>query len=91
MALSIYPWDIVTEAETRLKSPQAMLLVVPNGKVKLLNALPFVAADLRTDTIEQAWAAYRAAWRNHAVREFVGGIRSDPGRLQHANATWPVG
>ena len=40
MALSIYPWDIVTEMERRLESPQAMLLVVPNGKVKLLNALP---------------------------------------------------
>ena len=25
-ALSIYPWDIVTEIETRLESPQAMLL-----------------------------------------------------------------
>src|SRR5689334_6493921 len=31
IALSIYPWDIVTELETRLESPQAMLLVVPNG------------------------------------------------------------
>jgi hypothetical protein len=45
IALSIYPWDIVTEMETRLESPQAMLLVVPNGKVKLLNALPFSPAD----------------------------------------------
>ena len=47
IALSIYPWDIVTEIETRLEQPQAMLLVVPNGKVKLLNALPFSPADLR--------------------------------------------
>ncbi len=46
-ALAIYPWDIVTEIETRLESPQAMLLIVPNGKVKLLNALPFAPADLR--------------------------------------------
>ena len=46
MALSIYPCDIVTEMERRLEHPQAMLLVVPNGKVKLLNALPFAPADL---------------------------------------------
>ena len=52
MALSIYPWDIVTEMETRLDSPQAMLLVVPNGKVKLLNALPFAPADLRRDSLD---------------------------------------
>ena len=62
-ALSIYPWDIVTEMETRLESPQAMLLVVPNGKVKLLNALPFAPADLRRDSLRDAWHAYRAAWR----------------------------
>jgi MoaA/NifB/PqqE/SkfB family radical SAM enzyme len=28
IALAIYPWDIVTEIETRLGEPQAMLLVV---------------------------------------------------------------
>jgi MoaA/NifB/PqqE/SkfB family radical SAM enzyme len=59
IALSIYPWDIVTEMETRLEQPQAMLLVVPNGKVKLLNALPFAPADLRRDSLEDAWRAYR--------------------------------
>src|SRR6185295_2090525 len=50
ITLSIYPWDILTEMEQRLESPQAMLLVVPNGKVKLLNALPFAPADLRRDS-----------------------------------------
>jgi MoaA/NifB/PqqE/SkfB family radical SAM enzyme len=30
--LAIYPWDIVTEMETRLASPQAMLLVVPTAR-----------------------------------------------------------
>ena len=40
-----------------------MLLVVPNGKVKLLNALPFAPADLRRDSLRDAWQAYRAAWR----------------------------
>ena len=54
VALSIYPWDIVTEMQTRLEHPQAMLLVVPNGKVKLLNALPFSPADLRFDSLEDA-------------------------------------
>src|SRR5262249_19932403 len=67
VALSIYPWDILAEMEQRLESPQAMLLVVPNGKVKLLNALPFAPADLRRDSLEQAWEAYRAAWRSEEV------------------------
>ena len=90
MALSIYPWDIVTELETRLESPQAMLLVVPNGKVKLLNALPFAPADLRRMSIAQAWDAYRAAWRTPEVRDFVRRCRTEPQLLAHANETWAL-
>ena len=90
-ALSIYPWDIVTEMERRLDSPQAMLLVVPNGKVKLLNALPFAPADLRRDSIEEAWDAYRRAWQTPQVRAFVGACRGNPALLRHANETWPMG
>jgi len=88
ISLSIYPWDILTELERRLESPQAMLLVVPNGKVKLLNALPFAPADLRRDSIAQAWDAYREAWRSPRVREFIERCRSDPALLRHANETW---
>lgn len=87
-ALSMYPWDIFTEIEQRLASPQAMLLVVPNGKVKLLNALPFAPADLRRDSLEQAWQAYRDAWRSPEVREFIARCRRDPRLLRHANETW---
>jgi MoaA/NifB/PqqE/SkfB family radical SAM enzyme len=90
IALSIYPWDIVTEIRTRLESPQAMLLVVPNGKVKLLNALPFAPADLRRDSLEQAWDAYRAAWRAPEVRRFIERCESDLTLLAHANETWAM-
>jgi MoaA/NifB/PqqE/SkfB family radical SAM enzyme len=89
-ALSIYPWDIVTEMETRLENPQAMLLVVPNGKVKLLNALPFAPADLRRDTLHDAWHAYRDAWRTEEVRDFVMRCRGEPVLLRHANETWAL-
>jgi MoaA/NifB/PqqE/SkfB family radical SAM enzyme len=89
-ALSIYPWDIVTEMQTRLEHPQAMLLVVPNGKVKLLNALPFAPADLRQDTLRAAWQAYRAAWRAPEVRTFVLRCRDEPALLRHANETWAM-
>ncbi len=86
--LAIYPWDILDEIERRLQSPQAMLLVVPNGRVKLLNALPFSPADLRRDSLDQAWKAYRDAWRSAPVRAFVSACRRDPGLLRHANETW---
>jgi MoaA/NifB/PqqE/SkfB family radical SAM enzyme len=89
--LSIYPWDILTELEVRLESPQAMLLVVPNGKVKLLNALPFAPADLRRESLPEAWQAYCAGWRAPEVRDFIAACRADPGLLRHANETWPMG
>jgi MoaA/NifB/PqqE/SkfB family radical SAM enzyme len=88
--LAIYPWDILVELERRLESPQAMLLVVPNGMVKLMNALPFAAADLRRDSMAKAWDAYRRAWRSAKVAEFVGACRTNPGLLRHANETWPL-
>lgn len=89
--LSIYPWDIPGELEQRLRHPQAMLLIVPDGQVKLLNALPFAAADLRHDTLAAAWQAYRQAWRSREVGEFIAACRADPGLLGHANETWTVG
>ena len=90
VALSIYPWDILMEMRKRLESPQAMLLMVPNGKVKLLNALPFAPADLRRDSLDQAWDAYRHAWRSREVREFVLACQTNPQLLTHANETWPM-
>jgi MoaA/NifB/PqqE/SkfB family radical SAM enzyme len=88
--LCIYPWDIFEEMQVRRESPQAMLLVVPNGKVKLLNALPFAAADLRCDSLAQAWHAYCEAWRSPEVGEFIDACRADPTLLRHANETWPL-
>ena len=76
--------------ETRLASPQAMVLMVPNGKVKLLNALPFAPGDLRRQSLGEAWIAYREAWRAPEVREFVLRCRAEPALLRHANETWPV-
>lgn len=91
IALSIYPWDIVTEMERRLQNPQAMLLVVPNGTVKLLNALPFAAADLRRQSLSDAWRAYRESWRAPEVRQFIETCRTRPAMLRHANEIWPIG
>ena len=89
--LSIYPWDIETEIQHRLHSPQAMMLIVPNGRVKLLNALPFAPGDLRRQSLAEAWDAYREAWRAPEVADFIARCASDPALLRHANEVWPVG
>jgi len=91
MRTAVYPWDILTEIERRLESPQAMLLVVPNGKVKLMNALPFAVASFREHTVSRAWEAYRNAWRSAEVSTFIEHCRVSPSLLGHANETWPLG
>ena len=59
-----------------------MLLLVPNGKVKLPSALLFAPADLRRDALDQAWVA-------HLAREFMLACQTNPQLLTHADETGP--
>lgn len=88
--LACYPWGIQQEMLTRAESPQAMTLVVPNGKVKLLNALPFAVADLQKETLAEAWPKVVRAWKNPTVLDFVRKAQTDPALLQHANECWDL-
>ena len=88
--LSIYPWGIQQEMVSRLESPQAMILVVPNGRAKLLNALPFAAADLKTKTLAEGWKAVVRAWKNPKVKDFIARAQTDASLLLHANECWDV-
>ena len=88
--LALYPWSIQKELLVRAASPQAMLLVVPNGKVKLLNALPFAVADLKTETLACAWPKVAAAWRSKEVQDFVRRSQVETDLLRHANECWDL-
>ncbi|MBI4425026.1 MAG: radical SAM protein [Elusimicrobia bacterium] len=90
LRLSAYPWDIVEEVRVRRDSPQAMVLVVPDGKVKLLNALPFYCGDARRQSLAEAWTYVGRAWRSPEVREFTDRLLGDPALLRHANECWPI-
>ncbi|MBI3297945.1 MAG: radical SAM protein [Elusimicrobia bacterium] len=89
--LSVYPWDILTEMRTRLESPQAMMLVVPNGRAKLLNALPFAPGDLRRHSLAECWEFYKEAWRSEEVADFIERAQTDSSLLRYANDTWDTG
>ena len=91
LKLSVYPWDIVEEVRVRRESPQAMVLVVPNGKVKLLNALPFTCGDLRRESIADAWKRVPRAWRSPEVQDFTARLLKDSTLLRHANDCWEIG
>jgi MoaA/NifB/PqqE/SkfB family radical SAM enzyme len=88
--LAIYPWGIQQEMKTRAESPQSMVLVVPNGRAKLLNALPFAVADLKTESLASAWPKVGAAWKSREVQDFVARAQLDPSLLLHANECWDL-
>ena len=88
--LSMYPWDIIEEVRRRRESPKAMVLVVPDGHVKLLNALPFSAGNVRQKKLAEIWERVPSVWRGAAVQDFSGRLLEDPGLLRHANECWPA-
>ncbi len=88
--LAIYPWGIQQEMVTRAESPQSMVLVVPNGRAKLLNALPFAVADLRTESLASAWPKVGAAWKSKKVQDFVRRAQTETDLLKHANECWDL-
>lgn len=78
------PFTLGEALKASLDEPPATLLVLPNGWVKVAAALPQICADLRRESLVEAWTAYRGAWRDEAVR---GAIRRAVGdELQHVDA-----
>jgi MoaA/NifB/PqqE/SkfB family radical SAM enzyme len=67
MELCYVPFSMAEGLVASLDDPPATMLVLPNGWVKVAAALPHVCADLRRNTLAEAWDLYRAAWRDDAV------------------------
>jgi MoaA/NifB/PqqE/SkfB family radical SAM enzyme len=85
LELCYQPFAIADGLAASVASPPATLLVLPNGWVKVAAALPHVCADLRQDRLEDAWNAYRTAWRGATVPEAARRAISDAAHLVHAN------
>jgi len=73
---------LLEELRYRLEHPAALLIVLPNGLVKLINALPFICGDFRRDSLDEIWARFRGAWRDPRVSGFVEELAADPGRTR---------
>lgn len=87
MELCYEPFSMEEGLRECLEDPPATLLVLPNGLVKVAAALPYVCADLRRDTLAEAWASYRDAWRNQQVTYAM--LRAIANESSHADAnTW---
>ena len=85
MELCHVPFSMEEGLRESLREPPATLLVLPNGWVKVAAALPHVCADLRCDTLPQAWDSYRAAWRSATIHATVRDAMSDESHHAQAN------
>jgi MoaA/NifB/PqqE/SkfB family radical SAM enzyme len=86
MELYYEPFSMEDGLVGYLQDPPATLLVLPNGMVKVAAALPYVCADLRRDTVADAWEAYRHAWRSDAVTSAMRRAITDESAHEDANA-----
>ena len=86
MRLCYAPFSIEESLCDFLEQAPATLLVLPNGKVKVAAALPYVCADLRRQTMAAAWDAYRSAWRDETLVDAIRRASKDDSRHAEANA-----
>jgi MoaA/NifB/PqqE/SkfB family radical SAM enzyme len=82
MRVYFHEAGLLEELRYRVQHPAALLIVLPNGLVKLINALPFVCGDFRRNTLDEIWANFRRAWRDPRVAGFVDELAADPGRTR---------
>ncbi len=85
LELCYIPFDMKDALAATLADPPATLLVLPNGWVKVVAALPQICADLRRVTLSEAWDAYRDAWRQNAIRDAIHRAANDESRHAESN------
>ena len=80
MRVHFHEQGILSEMRERLESPAALLIVLPNGLVKLINALPFICGDLRNESLKDIWANFQRAWQDPQIAQFVHDLENDPAK-----------
>ena len=64
LELCFRPFSVDEDLLERGSQPSGTLLVLPDGKVKVTATLPDLCADLKHQTLLEAWQAYRQAWKD---------------------------
>jgi MoaA/NifB/PqqE/SkfB family radical SAM enzyme len=82
MRVYFHEAGLLEELRYRLQHPAALLIVLPNGLVKIINALPFVCGDLRRQSLAEIWANFQRAWKDPRVAQFVEDLAGDPGKTK---------
>ena len=78
MRVYFHEMGLLEELRYRLVNPAALFIILPNGKVKLINALPFICGDLRRQPLAQVWKSFQRGWKDPRVAQFVDDLGRDP-------------
>src|SRR5262249_37349231 len=82
MRVYFHEAGLLEELRYRLKHPAALLIVLPNGLVKLINALPFICGDLRREPLRDVLARFQRAWGDPRGAKVGDEIAADPRRTR---------
>ncbi len=85
MKVYYYPYDVIEELRVRVESPSASLLVIPDGRVKLIGPLPFICGRVTEHSLREIWDRYRRGWREPQVVEYVQRMLEEPTLVSKAN------
>ena len=77
MRVYFHEMGLLDELRYRIKNPAALFIILPNGLVKLINALPFTCGDLRKDSVTKTWSNFQEAWKRPEVAKFVEDMASN--------------
>lgn len=80
MRVYFHEQGLLEELRYRLEHPAALLIVLPNGLVKIINALPFICGDLRRQSLGEVWNNFQQAWQDPRVAQFVADLAADPNK-----------
>ncbi len=84
MVVRYYPYDLVEELVYRLENPAAIPFLLCDGKVKLLDSMPFVCGDVRKHGLAEIWERYKEGWKRPEVAEYVRDVTRTPSFLARA-------
>ncbi|MEK7232331.1 MAG: radical SAM protein [Elusimicrobiota bacterium] len=85
MELCYKPFSLEEEMAHRRFHPSGTLLVLPDGRVKVAAPLPFICADLKMQTLREAWESYKIAWADARVPIALARLVAEPASSAQAN------
>ncbi|MBI4425023.1 MAG: radical SAM protein [Elusimicrobia bacterium] len=91
MRVYFHELGLLDELRYRLVHPAALFIILPNGRVKLINALPFTCGDLRSEPLGVVWQRFQKGWKDPKVARFVSDLDRDPALTKSLHQLVEVG